>query len=150
MSRHTLLPALVLLFVAGVFSSQHSQAASRSKKKQRWAVPVIMEEATMRGRLIILEDRTQDRRVIENLNIEVWSRVEDEETAEDAKKDLLHTTRTDDLGMFQLPLLNVGDYVLTISELDLNFQVVPKAEDRKDQREPKIVLIMLPKESIGH
>lgn len=124
--------------------------AEPDKPEKEIAVPVVMEAATVRGKVIMLEDRRTDRQVLKDLKVAVWSTKKDEEsgkpTAEPDK--LLHETTTDEFGMFNLPELPEGNYVLIISELKIDLTVIPKAEERADQKEPKVLLILLPKEVV--
>ena len=126
--------------------------ARRSKK--RWRTPIVMEQATLRGKIVVIEDRAQDRRTLEGMTVRVWSIAEPSAEDEKPQKNrfergkLLHDTKTDDLGMFSLPVLEQGEYLLLLGELRLVLKVVPKSEKRKDQEEPAVLLIMLPKEVV--
>lgn len=140
----TLLCFLIATLCASV-NPITSHARSRSPEL---GIPVVMETATVRGKVIVLEDRRTDRQTLEGLKVEVWSS-KPGETEDELKKDkLLHETATDEFGMFDLPLLAEADYVLTISELDLRLTVIPKSEERQDQKEAKVLLILLPKEVV--
>jgi hypothetical protein len=104
-----------------------------------------MEEATVRGKIVILETRKQDRRTIAGLRIEIW---EPEEDDPNVRRELVHAVKTDEDGLFALPQLEVGQYIMMVSDLRLNLMVIPKAEVRKGQEEPKILLILLPKDVV--
>jgi hypothetical protein len=125
--------------------------AESDKPEKEIAVPVVMEVATVRGKVIMLEDRKTDRQVLKDLKVAVWSTKKDEGSAEQTTEPdkLLHETTTDEFGMFNLPELVEGNYVLVVSELRLNLIVIPKAEERADQKDPKVLLILLPKEVVG-
>jgi hypothetical protein len=114
-------------------------------RKDEWAVPVVMEEATVRGKVVILETRQDDRKTIANLPIEVW---ETEKNNPGVKRKLRHETTTDDGGLFSLPLLETGQYILIVSELRLSLTVIPQNQIRAGQGEPKILLILLPKDVV--
>ena len=104
------------VILAGMFwATVADRAAGQKDKSSTWGVPVVMEEATVRGKVVILEDRQQDRRVVEGLRIQLWQEQDDDsENAEPEAKvrRLLNETTTDKLGMFDLPQLAVGDYEL--------------------------------------
>ena len=127
-------------------------ASAAEKKTSQWRVPIVMEKATVRGKVVVLETRREERASIKNLNVEVWTAPE-ESSGEESKKDSdapgrkrLHATKTDELGFFSLPALEEGEYVLVIGELHLGLTVVPAAEVRKGQEEPKVLLLLLPRE----
>jgi hypothetical protein len=73
---------------------------------------------------------------------------ESKDSAGSTPDKLLHEATTDEFGMFDLPVLEQGNYVLKISELQLQLFVIPKAEDRADQNDPKVLLILMPKEVV--
>jgi hypothetical protein len=104
-----------------------------------------MERSTLRGKVVVLESRRSDRRTIENLGIQVWS-TQDNGRRKSAK---LHETLTDADGLFALPLLEEGEYILMVGELRLRLLVVPPAPERAGQEEPKVLLILMPKEAIS-
>ena len=110
-----------------------------------WRVPVVMEEATVRGKVVILETRREDRKTVGGLRIEVWTTEPDNPRIRDER---IHRTRTDDEGLFSLPSVEIGRYVIIVGELRLGLQVVPKANVRADQQEPKVLLILLPKDVV--
>jgi hypothetical protein len=118
--------------------------AAEPGTKKPLARPVVMEEATVRGRIVVLETRKEDRKVIENLPVNIWQENED---AEDGKE-LIHATRTDEDGFFNLPLISTGEYLMSVGELQIKLFVIERAEHRKDQEDPKILLILLPTEVI--
>lgn len=111
----------------------------------RARVPVVMERATVRGKVVVLESRRADRSAVENLGIQVWSTTD----GGSKKSARLHETTTDADGLFQLPLLEEGEYLFMIGELRLRLLVVPPAPEREGQEESKVLLIMMPKESIS-
>ena len=139
-------------------------AAGKSARKQG-RMPIVMEKATVRGKVVVLEGRRSKRSVLGNLRIQIWSLPADGEVpetgkvgeagdeaggeqSEAGKKKLIHETRTDELGMFDLPLLPVAEYDFVAGELHLRLRVMEKSEKRKGQSEPKILLIVLPKEVV--
>jgi len=145
----------VVLATVVVFSGLVTRGAARSRdSSKRWRIPVVMEKATLRGKIVVLEDREQERRTLEGMNVQVWSianKVSGEKESGKVRPErgkLLHDTETDDLGMFSLPTLDEGKYILLLGELRLLLQVVPKAADRENQQEPAILLIMVPKEVV--
>jgi len=158
--------ALMWLGTAVFLAGQTTVRAQDTKRT--WRVPVLMEEATVRGKVVVLETRREDRRAVENLLIQVWTAPDEAEELENAAEEqadetveaeaeteaekeepkLVHETRTDENGLFSLPVLSVGVYRLVIGELSVQLRVMPKHEERKDQEEPKILLILLPKEVI--
>ena len=120
-----------------------------------WSVPIVMEKATVRGKVAVLETRREDRRVVESLQIEVWSTKEIEQprrflrdTTEIVRDELLHETETDESGIFGLPLLDTGEYLLVVGEVQFRLTVVEQSPDRTGQEEPKVLLILVPKEVI--
>lgn len=137
------LAALVLLALC--VSLWSPDAAFAQKGEKAWAVPVVMEEATVRGKVVILETRTQDRRTVSGLRIEVW---EPEQDNPSIRRKLLHKTTTDEDGLYSLPRLEAGQYILMVSDLRLSLTVIPKEQGQAGQEEPKIMLILLPKDVI--
>jgi hypothetical protein len=140
--------------VAGVLTvlnaGQDSGVAFGQQSTREWTVPVVMEKATVRGRVVVLETRKEDRQVIENTAVQVWTQPEGMEAEPGGRgkinRRMLHETRTDSQGMFTLPQLDVGEYLMIVGELRIRLLVVPKSEVRKNQEEPKILLILLPKD----
>ena len=141
--RHQHSVAVLALVSSVILTGLLASAAPAQDKAQR--VPVVMEEATVRGRVVVLETRRTDRHAPEGLDVQVWSRADEKKGVE---KKLLHETKTDEDGLFALPLLAVQEYELVVGEVKLRLIVVPRSEERKDQEEPKILLILLPKESV--
>lgn len=137
-------------------STQRVESASEIKTI---AVPVVMEEATVRGKVAVLETRREDRKLIEGLPIQVWSTVERQHTSRVLfttkthstyeRDQLLRETKTDDLGLFDLPQLTAGEYILVISEVQFRLSVVPQSQQRRGQAEPKVLLILIPKEVVA-
>ena len=127
----------------GLAALAPDSARAETKTDRVWTVPIVMEEATLRGKVVILETRRDDRRTIQGLRIEIWKPDEDNPKV---RKTLLHKTETDDQGLFSLPLLEVGNYILIVSNMRLSFTVVPAEEPRSQQAEPKILLLLLPKD----
>jgi len=99
-----------------------------------------MEEATTRGKLVFLDDGRERQRSLKGIKIEIWTSDE---------KHLLHSTRTDDLGFFDLPHQPVGEYVIGVGALRLKLKVYeakPIADNL--ERAPKLLLIMVPPDVI--
>ena len=145
-----IMSAAVIALVSAMFLNAETVFAKQQTKE--WRVPVVMEQATVRGKVVVLETRHEERRIVENLRIQVWERAVEPiagTAAADPKPKLLHETKTDDLGMFALPLLTVGNYTLTVGDLKLRLEVVPKSEKRKDQEEAKVLLILVPRDVIA-
>ncbi len=114
--------AILLLAAALVGAAALPQAAmARSRRSTKGRLPVVMEEATVRGKVIVLENRKEDRRILRDLSIRIWS-------GEGAARKLLHETVTDDLGLFSVPMLKVGEYRMTVAELNVRLSVIPKAD----------------------
>ncbi|MDP6491077.1 MAG: hypothetical protein QGH42_10300 [Kiritimatiellia bacterium] len=61
---------------------------------------------------------------------------------------LLHETKTDRDGFFSLPVIDNGNYLLVVGDLYLKLTVVSPTLVKAAQQEPKILLILLPKEVI--
>jgi hypothetical protein len=135
-----------------------ARAVAQDKGGDAFTVPVVMEEATVRGRVVILETRREDRKVIEGLAVQIWSTKEAETTARRrwARRNapqlepdqLLHETETDELGIFDLPELDIGDYILKVSGIQFRLTVIKQSEERAGQSEPKVLLILIPKEVV--
>ncbi|NQU40791.1 MAG: hypothetical protein HQ523_12625 [Lentisphaerae bacterium] len=138
--------AATVLVLAGVFLPPTSVNAAPRNSRQ-WRVPIVMEKATVRGKVVILETRVEERRTIQSLQIEVWSR-KDNDKNKSRKDKLLHATKTDRDGFFSLPVIDTGDYLMVIGDLQLKLAVVPANDVTAGQQEPKILLILLPKEAI--
>ena len=115
------------------------------EREKHWRIPVVMEKATVRGKVVILETRREDRKTIADLRVEVWTTQKDEPQK---KGSLLHETKTDEGGLFTLPLIEEGQYILVVGSLRLNLTVTPQADVRKGQSEPKVLLILLPKDVV--
>ncbi len=134
-----------------------THAAQANDGDDQRAVPVVMEEATVRGKVAVLETRWEDRQILEGLRVQVWSTKEAEPTerrrrgsSRARERDvLIHETETDDLGMFDLKGFEVGEYLLTVSDVQFRLMVIPRSETRLGQSEPKILLILVPKEVVG-
>jgi len=133
--------------------------ASAQGETKTWRVPIVMEQSTVRGKVAILETRREDRKVLEGLDVQVWST----ETAKEepkkgwfrrkpkeqtVKKDLLHEAKTDENGIFGLPLLKPSEYFLGVGQVQFRLTVIPQDKSRKGQQEPKVLLILIPKEVI--
>jgi hypothetical protein len=120
-------------------------AALGEDQSREWKVPIVMEKATVRGKVVVLETRHEDRRAASDLKVQVWDTLRDTPRK---KHNLLHDTKTDEGGLFTLPLLDEGQYVLVVGDLNLSLSVVPAAPVRKDSSEPKVLLILLPKDVV--
>jgi len=119
------------------------QVLAKGKVKQL-PVPVVIEKATVRGKVVVLESRRRERRTIKDLRIQIWAPGEDGKEAS-----LVHETKTDEAGMFDLPILKVAEYSLRVGEIDMKLKVTEQAPDRAGRAEPKVLLIMLPKEVVS-
>ncbi len=136
----------VMLLLAGSYLSNSSAMAAKGKGRQ-WRVPIVMEKATVRGKVVVLETRVEERRTIQSLRIQVWTR-KTNKAKKSVRDKLLHETKTDRDGFFSLPVIDSGDYVMVIGDLNLKLTVVPPTTVATGQQEPKILLILLPKEVI--
>ena len=143
----TLVVRLALSTLACTIVCQDAAAArDKDAEARKWRVPVVMEKATVRGKVVILETRTEERKAVAKLAVQVWTRVEDNRGRADRGK-LLVETKTDDAGFFDLPVIEVGDYMLVVGDLQLKLTVVPEAPARSgQQQEAKVLLLLLPKE----
>jgi hypothetical protein len=143
--RGVLSCAMVLILTGVCLPNSHAMAAKG--KARKWRVPIVMEKATVRGKIVILETRVEERRTIQSLRVQIWTWKESlkQKTVRDK---LLHETKTDRDGFFSLPVVDSGNYLLVIGDLHLKLTVVPPAAVKQDQQEPKILLILLPKEVI--
>ncbi len=140
--------AMAVLVIAGLLAAGRDSSALAAKGIKQWRVPIVMERATVRGKVVILETRTTERHALKDMKIEIWSR-RDDRRGRAAPDQLLHETTTDPEGFFSLPVLEEGNYLLRVSDLYLKLAVIPEAEVRTGQeQEPKILLILLPKEVI--
>ena len=154
--KPTFFPTALLAMLCLAGSMTPVEAASRrSRRRPVPKVPVIMEESTVRGKIVVLESRREDRKTVEELLVQVWQAAQEEDDTDggkqtrpkaDVEDKLVHETRTDKDGFFSLPSIPIGEYRLVAGELVLRLTVVPKAEVRAGQDEPKILLILLPKE----
>ncbi len=110
-------------------------------------VPILMEESTVRGKIIVLETRDDDRKVAANIRVRLFT----EKRSNDGGKtirELLHEAKTDDLGLFDLPSVAVGEYQLSVSGMEVRLHVVPRNSAPKPQEDPKVLLILLPREAL--
>lgn len=155
LSRFALGMLAIALAWNGATATAQEQNNSMSVK-----VPIVMEEATVRGKVAVLESAREVRRVISGLEVNVWSTKEVQEDSNrrwKRKSDtkalerdkLLHETTTDDLGLFDLPTLDAGEYLLDVSEVKFRLSVIPQSAERAGQSEPKILLILIPKEVVS-
>jgi len=67
LARAGLLSLACLLFMprgVGVLAEERAQ--------QRWSAPVVMETATVRGKVAILETRREDRKTLAGLKVQIW------------------------------------------------------------------------------
>jgi hypothetical protein len=130
--------------LCGFLSGGVALARERTKTLR---VPILMEEATVRGKVIILETREDDRKVASSIRVRLFT---ERRTGEDEKpvRELLHEARTDDLGLFDLPSVPVGEYQLWVSGLQVRLRVVPRTAPPKPQDDPKVLLILLPREAL--
>jgi hypothetical protein len=133
----------VVVCLTAALAPSGALARGEDEEAPHSRVPVVMEKATVRGRVIILETRRSDRAAIQDLGVEVWSTYSNGE-----KREQIHATRTGAEGLFSLPALEEGEYLMAVGELRLKLLVVPPAAEREGQDEPKILLILVPKESI--
>lgn len=135
-------------------------AATAQDDKSSIKIPIVMEEATVRGKVAILETRREDRKVVEGLPVRVWSTKppkEEDAKAKRSRKDstnwerdqLLHETETDELGLFDLPQVAAGNFLMEVSEVQFRLTVIPQSTERAGQSEPKVLLILIPKEVVG-
>ena len=141
-----MLPALAgLLSLAAVTPSRDARAAG---KAEQWRVPIVMERSTVRGKVVILESRAEERKTLADLPVELWTSKQGAR-GQRVPASQLHATRTDADGFFSLPVVDVGQYVLIVGKLQLQLTVIPEADVREGQeQEPKVLLILLPKEVI--
>ena len=137
--------AMVLLLAGVCLPNSHAMAATG--KVRKWRVPIVMEKSTVRGKIVVLETRVEERRTNQSLRVQIWTWKES--LKKKAVRDkLLHETKTDRDGFFSLPVIESGNYLLVIGDLHLKLTVVPPTAVKQDQQEPKILLILLPKEVI--
>ena len=143
-NRRVALLTLLVTYVCCATVIAPRQACAK-KVKKRVRIPIVMEAATLRGKVVVLESRKTDRDVVRGLKVKMWPWNDDIEETETPP---LHETQTDEFGMFNLPELAVRDYLLAVGEMHLRLKVMPQAESRRGQSEPKILLILLPKEVV--
>ncbi len=137
---------VVVLWMVGLaLPSSHARAAKGEARK--WRVPIVMEKSTVRGKIVVLETRIEERTIIQDLRVQVWTWKENAKGKTVPDK-LLHQTETDRDGFFSLPIIDNGNYLLVVGDLYLKLTVVPPTVAETDQQEPKILLILLPKEVI--
>ena len=115
------LPALIAVAAAGcVLAGPGSAFAKKSEKKvTTWRVPIVMEQATVRGKIAILETRTEDRKTVKEIAVQIWSTEEQTKRRKTkiVRKELLHETATDEDGFFDLPQVKPDEYLLVIEPL---------------------------------
>ena len=147
---------LAMLCLAGSMTPVEA-ASRRSRRRPVPKVPVIMEESTVRGKIVVLESRREDRKTVEELLVQVWQAAQEEDDTDGGEQTrpkanvedkLVHETRTDKDGFFSLPALDVGGYFLVVGQIYLRCSVIPLDPKREGQEEPKILLLLLPKEVV--
>jgi len=124
-----------------------TNAVAAKEKVRKWRVPIVMEKATVRGKIVILETRVEERTIIQGLRVQVWTWKENA-SGKTVPDKLLHETKTDRDGFFSLPVIDNGNYLLVVGDLYLKLTVVAPTLVKTGQQEPKILLILLPKEVI--
>lgn len=128
-----------------------TQRVAAEKQEEAWTVPIVIEQSTVRGKIAVLETRSEDRKSLSALSVEIWNTEEVEKRRgrkEYVRKDLIHETLTDEDGFFSLPSLDLGEFILRVGELNLRLTVIPRAPAREGQEEPKTLLILMPKEVV--
>lgn len=136
--------SLIIAACAVVSTGLALQPVCRGDSPDLKRTPVVMETATVRGKVAILEVRREGRTSREGLRIQVWQRAKNTE-----EKSLIHETLTDQAGLFSLPQLAVGTYELKVEDFAVDLIVIPQSEERKGQEEPKILLLVVPREALN-
>lgn len=112
--------------------------------KAKASIPIMIEKATTRGRVVLLEDSDEGRYVVRDVPVAIWH------IDKNGKERLMYSTRTDDDGMFSLPEIEVGIYRAIVGKTPMLMQIVPTVNKLKEQERaaPKALLIMMPKQAI--
>ena len=135
--------------------------------------PILMEEATVQGKIIILENFQEDRQAAVGLRIEIWSAKEvvappsknrrmakmqaaaaasGNEELNFEKNELVLETETDEDGFFYIEEgfeLRPGNYIIAMGDVRLILIVEPLSGDRAGLNpieKQKTLLILVPKE----
>jgi hypothetical protein len=125
--------------------------------------PIVMEEATVQAKIIILENFEEDRQAAAGLLVEIWSAEEDKTLAKKrksqkpsglnlSKKELVIETETDEDGFFYIEEgfeLKPGPYIMAIGQVNIILIVNKLSADRaalNASERSKTLLILLPKE----
>lgn len=155
-----------LAVIAGLFLAQSGIAEMQ-------VPPIIMEEATVQGKIIILENFEEDRQAAAGLLLEIWSANEVEDVRKSRrglkqqaaakaagnpgntkfeKSELILETETDEDGFFYIEEgaeLAPGNYILVLGEVNLILIVEPLSGERAGlnaTEKQKTLLILVPKE----
>ncbi|MBL7075969.1 MAG: hypothetical protein ISS31_00725 [Kiritimatiellae bacterium] len=137
---------VTVVLLAGICLPVGNALAAKGTVR-KWRVPIVMEKATVRGKIVVLETRVKERTIIQGLRVQVWTWKENA-SGKTVPDKLLHETKTDRDGFFSLPVIDNGNYLLVVGDLYLKLTVVAPTIVKQGQQEPKILLILLPKEVI--
>jgi hypothetical protein len=125
--------------------------------------PIVMEQATVQAKIIILENFEEDRQAAAGLLVEVWSAKEKKIVLKNrrskpasglnlSKKELVIETETDEDGFFYIEEgfeLEPGQYIMVIGQVNIILIVNKLSADREAlnaTERSKTLLILLPKE----
>ncbi len=120
--------------------------------------PITMEEATVQGKIIILENFEEDRQAAVGLLIEIWSAKKSISADINAtginvaKDELVLEIETDEDGFFYIEEgfeLAPGQYLMVIGEVNIVLIVEPISDAREALQateKQKTLLILVPKE----
>jgi hypothetical protein len=104
------------------------------------SIPVIMEEAVVQGTVVKLEDKDNDRALLAEVPVVLWS---------DGKGRRIYETKTDKDGRFAIPRVTAGDYIIAVGTVNLRLRVRPPTGDpEKDLEAPKVIYILIPKDVV--
>lgn len=128
---------LCVLAIGGVVV--HSEEEGRSVRRN--IVPhVIAEQTTTRGRVVLLEEGRSGRRAVEGLRVQMWSLDDDV---------MIHDTRTEREGFFDLPRFELGYYRLHVGRMRLIVEIIePQPIPEGYVEAPKVLFILASAEAL--
>jgi len=118
------------------------RADMSSEEGIKGLVYVVVKQAEIKGQVfVIVGDEEGTSRPASDLPVEV---------KDTNKAGVILSVKTDEKGIFYLPNMDKGEYILTVSKLDVRLKIVEEAENSngKHSYASKIIIIFLPPEMV--
>ncbi len=111
---------------------------SKSEAPHKPGARVVVEHTEINGKVVFLADQEDSEMAAVGVKIRILS---------EGTSDVLHETVTDRNGIFTVPALNVGSYLMTVGRLNIRLEVVPGSRVvSSGYTSPKILLVFIPKD----